>query len=115
MKLPWKYILVSVLMGFLMGGTVGLMSSPRIVGHWTKKSGEMFLKHLDQAVHLSDSQRAQVNTIITVHRGKVTAFQDQIRTEVRAQIRALLTPDQQTHFDAMVARHDAERKKQEDK
>jgi hypothetical protein len=113
MQFPWKYIVVSVLIGLVIGGAAGLYCSPRIEGHWTKKSGEMFLKHLDHEVHLSEAQREQVNTFITTNREKVTSYQDQIRKEVRAQIRAILSPDQQVGFDAMVARHDAERKKQE--
>lgn len=113
MQLPWKYILVSVLIGLLIGGAIGMFCFPRIEGHWTKKSGEMFLKRLDHEVHLSEPQRAQVDTFITTNREKVTAYQDQIRHEVRSQIRAILSPDQQINFDAMVVRHDAERKKRE--
>ena len=113
MQLPWKYILVSTLIGLLVGGAAGIFCSPRIESHWTKKSAEMFLHHLDREVHLSDTQRSQIRALLTVNREKVTAYQDQIRKEVRAQIRAILVPDQQTRFDAMVARHDAERKKRE--
>jgi hypothetical protein len=113
MQLPWKYILVSVLIGLLIGGAVGLFCSPRIEGHWTKKSGELYLKRLDHEVHLSAAQRSQVNEFLTINRGKVTAFQDEIRKEARAQIRAILTIEQQTIFDDMVARHDAERKAKE--
>jgi len=113
MKLPWKYILVSVLIGLFMGGAAGLFWCPRIEGHWTKKSAEMFLKRLDHEVHLSDNQRSQVNAFLTANRIKVAAYQDEIRQEARSQIRAILNPDQQPSFDAMVARHDAERKKRE--
>ena len=113
MKLPWKYILVSDLIGLFIGGSAGLFWSPRIEGHWTKKSGELFLKRLDHELHLSVDQRLQVTTLLTINRGKVTAYQEEIRQEVRTQIRGILTVDQLTKFDDMVARHDAERKAKE--
>jgi len=46
-------------------------------------------------------------------RDKVTAYEEEIRQTTRAQIRSHLTPTQQTGFDTMVAKHDAERRKRE--
>ena len=113
MKLPWKYILTSVLIGLLIGGAAGLFCSPHIVEHWTQKSAEMFLRNLDREVHLSSAERSQISALLTANREKVLAYQNEIRMAARAQIRAILNPDQQSRFDAMGARHDAERKKRE--
>jgi len=73
----------------------------------------MFLKRLDHELHLTEPQKTQIRSLLTSKRAKVTAYEDEIRKTTRADIRGTLTPDQQTGFDAMVARHDVERRKRE--
>jgi hypothetical protein len=112
-KLPWKYILVSLLIGLLMGGSVGLYYSHDLAHQWIKKGPEMFLRHLDRNLHLDDSQRTQIQAILQTESDKVMAYHDQMRQIARTQIRTHLTPDQQSGFDAMIAKHDAERQKRD--
>jgi hypothetical protein len=113
MKLPWKYILVSFLVGLLAGGSVGLFYSHKLAHQWIKKAPEMFLRHLDRELHLDDPQRTQILTILNAKRDKVLAYQEEIRKTARTEIRTHLTPDQQKRFDAMVAKHETERQKRE--
>ena len=113
MRLPWKYILVSFVIGLLLGGSVGLYYSRDLARQWMKKSPEMFLKRLDQELHLDVSQRSTLSRLLNSKHEKLVAFQDDLRKATRAEIRVLLTPDQQTRFDAMTAEHDAERLKRE--
>ncbi len=114
MKFPWKYILVSFAIGLLLGGSVGLYYSRDLARQWMKKSPEMFLKRLDRDLHLDEGQRSTISRILHAKHDKMIAFQDDLRKTARAEIRVLLTPDQQTHFDAITAKHDAERAKRED-
>jgi hypothetical protein len=113
MRLPWKFILVSFIIGVFLGGSVGLYYSHDLARHWLQKGPEMFLRKLDNEIHLTDSQRTQIHTLLDVNRDKMAAYQDEIRKAARAQIRPLLSPEQQTRFDAMIAKHDAERRKRE--
>ena len=113
MNLPWKYILVSLVIGLLLGGAAGVFCSRRIAAPWTKKSAEMFLRRLDNELALTEPQKSQIRSFLNANRDKMTAYQDEIRQMTRGEIRGLLTPGQQTRFDAIVARHDAERKKRE--
>ena len=80
-----------------------------------KKAPEMFLRRLDRELRLNDPQRTQILAILNAKRDKVAAFQDEMRKAARAEIRTHLMPDQQTRFDAMIAKHDAERAKRERK
>jgi len=113
MKLPWKYIGISFLIGLFLGGSVGLYGGRKIEQRWTKKSPEMFLKRLDNNLHLTDAQKTQLLAVLNARRDKMTAYEDQVRQETRKEIRDHLIPAQQGPFDAIVARHDAERRKRE--
>jgi Spy/CpxP family protein refolding chaperone len=113
MKLPWRYILVSLAIGLLLGGAAGIFYSRGITTAWTPKSAEMFLRRLDNELKLTEPQRTQIRSLLSANRDKLAAFQEEIRKTTRREIRGLLTSDQLTRFDAMVARRDAERKKQE--
>jgi len=113
MKLPWKYILVSLAIGLLLGGAGGVFCLRGIAAPWTPRNAEMFLRRLDNELRLTEPQRTQIRSFLSANRNKMASFQDEIRKTTRAEIRGLLTPDQQSRFDAMIARHDAKRKKRE--
>src|SRR5450755_2705222 len=103
MKLPWKFMLVSLTIGLLLGGSVGLYYSRDLARHWIQKGPEMFLRRLDHELHLTDPQRTQIQTLLNANRDKLISFQDELRKTARTQIRTLLTSDQQARFDAMIA------------
>ena len=109
MRLPWKYILVSFLVGLLAGGSVGLFYSHKLAHQWIKRAPEMFLHRLDRELHLDDSQRTRILAILNAKRDKVLAFQEENRKAARAEIRTHLAPEQQARFDAMIAKHEASR------
>jgi Spy/CpxP family protein refolding chaperone len=114
MKFPWKYILVSLVIGLLLGGSAGLFYSRDLARHWIQKGPEMFLRRLDHELQLTEPQRTQIRTLLNANRDKMTSYQDEIRQTARTQIRALLTSDQQVRFDIMIALHDAKRQKHGD-
>jgi Spy/CpxP family protein refolding chaperone len=113
MRFPWKYILVSFVLGLLLGGSAGLFAGHHGRRPWGKKGPEMFVRHLDKKIHLTDLQRTQILTLVTTGHDKIDAVMEDTRQSTDAQIRALLTPDQLAGFNALVAKHEAERRKQE--
>ncbi len=113
MKLPWKYILVSLTVGLLLGAAAGAFYCRSLAYQWIKKSPEMFMKRLDHELHLTDPQKTQIYSLLISKRDKMSAYEDDIRKTTRADIRVILTPDQQAPFDTMIAKHDAERRKRE--
>ena len=104
---------MSLMIGLLLGGAAGLFYSRGVAAPWTKKSAEIFLRHLDKELTLTEPQKTQIRSFLSANREKLAAFQEEIRRVTRGEIRGLLTPDQQSRFDAMTARHDAARKKRE--
>ncbi len=113
MKLPWKYILISLAVGLLLGAAAGLFCCRGLARHWITKSPEMFLKRLDHELHLTEPQKTQIHALLIAKRDKMAVYEDELRKAARADIRTALSPDQQTRFDMMMARHDAKRHKRE--
>jgi hypothetical protein len=115
LKLPWKYILVSLVIGLLLGAAGGLSRARELARHWVQTSPTRYLKNLDQELHLTESQRSQILTLLNNRRDKLIAYEDVVRQETRKEIRGQLTPDQQKKFVAFVVRHDAERQMAEER
>jgi Spy/CpxP family protein refolding chaperone len=66
----------------------------------------MLLDRIDRELHLTSEQRNQVRSIFDERRGRLEAVQrdaiaraDQERLELQAEIRKVLTPEQQQRFD----------------
>jgi Spy/CpxP family protein refolding chaperone len=71
---------------------------------------------LQQELGLTDAEREAVREIVRRHRGEMRAVYetvkpriDSIQAEVRAEINAMLTPDQQQRYTALTERLRAER------
>ncbi len=75
---------------------------------------------LKRELHLSEAQRDSVRAIWRRHRGEfrsalspVQPQLDSIRAQVRAELRAMLTPEQRTAFDHLIARERSERERRD--
>lgn len=86
-----------------------------------RNSGEA-LEKMRRDLNLSDDQATEVNRILEqTHteyralRAEVRPRYDRIRENARAQIRSLLTPEQQKLFDDQTAKRDARRKDDDNK
>jgi Spy/CpxP family protein refolding chaperone len=71
-------------------------------------------------LNLTDQQTTQIKTILDETKNEYKSLRtelksrfDEPRLKARAKIRALLTPEQQQKFDAIVARYDARREDEE--
>lgn len=106
---------------FVLGGVVGGLGA--IVVHHMGRTPrrERIIDRLSHELNLSAKQQAQVETILANgHKQFVAVYQqsqdqarsqyDAIRHDIHARIRAILTPAQQTKFDAFLKRLDAEHK-----
>jgi len=79
-----------------------------------------YIDRLDHELSLTDDQQKQIDEILTsvqarydsIHQSVEPQY-DQARQDGRAQIRQLLTPDQQPKFDDFMKRMDEERKARE--
>jgi len=103
MKISWVQILVSLIVGIALGFTLVSWNScktcPYKCGGNKGKMVDRFSKKLD----LTDNQRVKVQAIFDTKLEKMKA----LREKSRAKIKALLTPEQITKFDEMIAKREA--------
>jgi Spy/CpxP family protein refolding chaperone len=79
---------------------------------------EHMVERFDQELHLTTAQRASLEQILTGLQGQYRSIRHQIDTPIngareqgRAQIRAILTPEQKPKFEEFLKRLDEERKR----
>jgi Spy/CpxP family protein refolding chaperone len=120
-------ILLSVLGIFALGCVTGaaLDSAYRLrSGSAQAVSGqpgkEDFFEAVRRTLDLNNQQATEIRAIVDETRGEYRQLRaevrpryDALRQRARARIRALLTPEQQQKFDAMVAERDARRDEDE--
>jgi len=117
-------VLVVFLLGVLVGGLGGHLWGERVWGHSgpARHSGppsrDQIVSNLARELQLTSDQQKQIAAIIDETRAQVRAAyapadaqHEQIRQQGRARIRAILTADQQTKFDALMQRIDEQRKR----
>ncbi len=124
MKLVSKQVVIAVLFGVCVGFAGARWGFPRIMRHrWS--SGQFQHRLLDRfssTLKLTLDQRAQVAAIMEAKRQKMDALRAEIRpqfqalrTSTSAEIRQVLTPEQQKTFDAMQEKQQARMKRFHDR
>jgi len=115
-------VLVVFLLGALLGGVGNHLWDERVLGQQpvpnTKPTRDQVVDDLTQRLRLTPEQQKQVVVAIDDTRAKWQALyapldptREQIRQQGRANIRAMLTPEQQTKFDDFLRQLDEQRKK----
>ena len=103
------------------GALSGLIRSRASGAHDSRErsANERFAK-MRTELNLTDQQTTQIKTILDETKNEYKSLRtelksrfDEPRLKARAKIRALLTPEQQQKFDAIVARYDARREDEE--
>ena len=113
----WLVLLVVFVLGSVTGAALtGLYRSRGGGGAEAREKAmhERFEK-MRSELDLTDQQTTSVRTILDETRNEYRALRTELRprfeeprTKARTRIRALLTPEQQKKFDAMVAQQDAQ-------
>lgn len=112
-------LLLAVLTVFALGCITGaaLDSAYRLQARNSRSDHqEDFFESMRSKLNLNNEQATQIRSIVDETRteyrqlrGEVRPRYDSIREKGRTRIRALLTPEQQQKFDAMLAERDARR------
>jgi hypothetical protein len=121
---PSGKALILLLAVFVLGGVIGGLGT-YVAGHMrsTHRRQRIF-DRLTQQVQLTPQEQKQVEAILAQGHQRFEAVYRQsqeqarpqyeaVRNDIRARIRALLTPEQQPKFDAFLKQIDAERKARE--
>jgi hypothetical protein len=118
-------VFVVFLLGLFLGGVGSHLWDERVQGNAqlsgrpnTKPTRNQVVNDLTQRLQLTPDQQKQIAVVIDDTRSKWQALyapldgsHEQIRQQGRANIRAVLTPDQQIKFDDFLKRLDDQRKK----
>ena len=118
----WLVLLVVFLLGSITGAALsGLYRSRSGSSHADMSPHERFEK-MRRDLNLNDEQTKAVSAILDETRNEYRALKTELkprfeepRQKARTKIRALLTPEQQQKFDALVAQHDAQREDEQKK
>jgi hypothetical protein len=121
---PRRSALLLLLAAFLAGGGAGVLVGRSLGpdGHPPRRPrGENgYLARLTRDLDLSPAQRDSVRVVLERYRPGFDSVwaesrprYETLRTRVRSDIRAQLGPEQQTRYDSIIARHDAERRHRE--
>lgn len=96
-------------------GALGMQRSDRCTATPARGPGA-YLERLTRELRLTPPQQQQVQAVLDRFTPRMEALDaetrprfEQMRTEIRAEIRALLTEAQRTRYEEMTRRHDAER------
>jgi len=114
MKVCWKSSILIVLIGWFLGAASGLLIM-RYCHSMHPLHGRM-RDRLVRELSLTSAQKTQVDAILQDSHQKMDGVYTQanqqledIRKATRAQIRQLLTPEQQAKFDQLIAKHQGKR------
>jgi len=118
----WMVLLAVFVLGCVTGvALTGLYRSRASNGTESRERAmhERF-ERMRTELNLTDQQTATVRTILDETRNEYRALRTELRprfeeprTKARSRIRALLTPEQQKKFDAMIVQQDAQREEEQ--
>ncbi len=118
-------VLVVFVLGVLLGAAGNHVWGERVWGHGRmgangRPSRNQIIDQFTHELELTPGQQTQLGAIVDDTRSKLDALyapldgeHDRIRLDGRQRIRAILTPEQQTKFDAFMQHLDEQRKKAE--
>jgi len=124
MKIDWKQVTFSLLIGALLGFAFGTwVMKHHFPGYrWGDKRYSRMLKYFNSKLDLSETQKEKVKGILDSKRKKVKELRKELRPRwktmhenTREEIRKILNPEQKEKFRALEAKMDARRKKRQEK
>ena len=116
----WLVLLVVFVLGSVTGAALTGLYRSRASGDARERTMHEHFEKMRQELNLTDQQTTQVRAILDETRNEYRALRSELkprfeepRQKARVRIRALLTPEQQQKFDAMVTQKDAQRNQEE--
>jgi uncharacterized membrane-anchored protein YhcB (DUF1043 family) len=112
-----KWMWVALFLTLILGMSLGVLLDRNLTGQRSQGDRRTsFKERLESELQLSPEQKEELEKVLTANRARADDFWKQtrssyaeLRQEFRQLIRALLTPEQQERFDAMMAEIDARR------
>lgn len=112
----WLVLVVVFVLGSITGAALTGLYRSRAGADRPEKAMHERFERMRRELNLTDEQTKSVSTILDETRNEYRSLRAELRPrfeeprqKARAKIRALLTPEQQQKFDALVAQQDAQR------
>jgi len=116
----WLVLVVVFILGSITGGALTALYRSRSGSD--NRNPQTRLEKMRKELNLTDDQTKAVNAILDDTKNEYRALRTELRPrfeeprmKARAKMRALLTPEQQQKFDAIVAQQDAQREGEQKK
>jgi len=119
-NLHWHQILISLLLGMLVGFFATQISFLENLGKCGKRgfSKQHMVDRLSKKLSLDAEQKSKLQTIFETRRPQMLALRDEIRPKfealrdsTRAEIRKILNPEQQVKFEELSKKWDEKKKR----
>src|SRR6266850_1345444 len=118
----WLVLVVVFVLGSITGAALTGLYRSRASGDRPERSSHDRFQKMQRDLSLTEDQTKSVSAILDETRNEYRALRAELRPrfeeprqKARTKIRALLTPEQQQKFDAMVAQQDAQREGEQKK
>src|SRR5207302_8197503 len=116
----WLVLLIVFVLGGVTGAALGGLYRSRASSERPEKAMHERFEKMRRELNLTDEQTKSVSAILDDTRNEYRSLRAELRPrfeeprqKARTKIRALLTPDQQQKFDALVAQQDAQRENEQ--
>src|SRR5262252_9666753 len=116
----WLVLVVVFILGSITGGALTALYRSRSGSDKGDRNSR--LERMRKELNLTDEQTKAVNAILDETKNEYRSLRSELRPrfeeprmKARAKMRALLTPEQQQKFDAIVAQQDAQREGEQKK
>lgn len=118
----WLVLVVVFALGSITGAALTGLYMSRSGSDRSERNPQQRFEKMRKELNLTDDQTKAVSAILDEARNEYRALRGELRPrfeeprmKARAKIRALLSPEQQQKFDAMVAQQDAQREGEQKK
>lgn len=109
MKPDWKQIIVSLLIGLVIGAALGRWAHWRNSGRWDdQKRYSRMVERFSRELNLTPEQKEKVAAILEAKRQKMQTLRaeirpkyEELRQSTKAEIRKLLIPEQREKFEKL--------------
>src|SRR3989442_141438 len=116
----WLVLVAVFVLGSVTGAALTGLYRSRAGGPGRERAMKERFESMGRELKLTDEQTTAVRAILDETRNEYRALHAELRPrfeeprqKARARIRALLTPEQQQKFDAIVTQHDAQREEEQ--
>lgn len=119
MKIVWKQVLISLLIGILAGAAIGFWATTKhLCAYRGDKKYDRMLDYFSRKLDLNESQKDKVRSILQEKRKRIKKLRAEMRPKwkklresTKDEIRAVISPEQRAKFEQLQEEMKSHRKR----